>query len=220
MKSEKDRDHEKIRNLTETLEREKQALREASFIRRDFQKEILEAQRRANLTDFELQLENLLRKRVASLQAFLDELKLQADKVANVVSTNAAILGVEEQLTQDLAVEVGKRAAAEEASAQRINTARQSIRAFSVSSRGATIGAPSAEHGGIVNAPRGKAVPIIAHGQERIIPANQSKGGGGLTFNMTVNNPSFQERGDLEQFREQIEKALRDVVRVYKLDIS
>jgi hypothetical protein len=77
---------------------------------------------------------------------------------------------------------------------------------------------PRFEHGGIVPGAEGVAVPIIAHGQERIIPAREARNdrsGGSYTVN--INNPQLRNRGDVEYLRQQIEDALRDVSRGHKL---
>ena len=79
---------------------------------------------------------------------------------------------------------------------------------------------PRLEHGGIVPGARGTAVPIIAHGQEQIIPAGNAKGNGDININLTLNYPQFNSQKDTEIVRQQIETALRDVVRVYKLQSS
>ena len=209
--------------LRDQLREEEMALNNQRSFRADIQAELIEMQRRANLTDFELQVENLLRKRIADLQSFAEKLALQVQEIVALKAQHSAIQSAEADHTKKLKEELSIRVSNEQSAALSIIQARQSVissgstRAVSGNPLGLRL--PSKEHGGIVNAPRGRAVPIIAHGQERIIPANQSRGGG-ASINITINNPSFQDRGDIDIFREQIEKALRDVVRVYKLDIS
>ncbi len=72
---------------------------------------------------------------------------------------------------------------------------------------------PAHEAGGFVNAPRGTAVPIMAHGGEEVIPAEQvagrSKGG---TINIVINNPSVRNDGDINALRRQLEDLLRPVL--------
>lgn len=75
---------------------------------------------------------------------------------------------------------------------------------------------PRLEHGGIVPGARGTAVPIIAHGQERILSASHTRQGGN-TYQVTINNPVIQNRDDARVLREQLERALRDVTRGHKL---
>ena len=73
------------------------------------------------------------------------------------------------------------------------------------------------QHGGTVPGPVGQAVPIMAHGQERIIPAGQSAGGGGAMIVFNFNNPQVRSMEDVTVLRAQVERALRDVVRGHKL---
>lgn len=75
---------------------------------------------------------------------------------------------------------------------------------------------PRMEHGGLVNGARGTAVPIIAHGGERIIPAG-NVGEGGANITLIMQYPQFRSQEDVNVVREQMEKAFRDVVRNYKL---
>lgn len=76
---------------------------------------------------------------------------------------------------------------------------------------------PRYEHGGIVPGARGTAVPIMAHGGEQIIPAGNTRSDGGVYIEVNLNYPQFSSADQAAATRSQIEKALRDVVRVYKL---
>lgn len=80
------------------------------------------------------------------------------------------------------------------------------------------ISLPRFEHGGIVNAPAGVPVPIMAHGQERIIPASQAGSGGGDTYIVNLNNPVVRSQDDIRAFKKQVEDSLRDVLRNRKLN--
>lgn len=73
------------------------------------------------------------------------------------------------------------------------------------------------EHGGTVPGARGQAVPILAHAGETIIPAGKSGSAGGVSINLSLNYPQFKSKEDIETVRTQIEYAMRDVVRIYKL---
>jgi phage-related protein len=75
---------------------------------------------------------------------------------------------------------------------------------------------PRFEMGGTVPGARGTATQIIAHGGERIIPAGGSDGGG-VNISLVMNYPRFNSRDDVNVVREQLDAALRDVVRNYKL---
>lgn len=76
---------------------------------------------------------------------------------------------------------------------------------------------PRLEHGGRVPGAIGQEVPIIAHGQETIIPASQSPRQG-ATIQVNIYNPSIRDDADVNKMREDIERALRDVTRVHKLN--
>lgn len=80
----------------------------------------------------------------------------------------------------------------------------------------ASVSLPRLEFGGTVPGARGTAVPIIAHGQETILPAGTRRGSGS---NVVVNiyNPSVRSDDDIKAFRKQMEDAFRDVSRVHKL---
>lgn len=76
---------------------------------------------------------------------------------------------------------------------------------------------PRFEHGGIIPGARGTAVPIIAHGQEQIIPAGGGANGGGGMYIVNINNPQVRNNDDITRMRDEINKAMRDVVRIHKL---
>jgi hypothetical protein len=73
---------------------------------------------------------------------------------------------------------------------------------------------PKFEMGGMVPGPAGAAVPIIAHGQERIIPAGQ--GSGGNTIVVNFNNPSVRSDDDLRAMEMLIERYFRQLSQNYK----
>lgn len=85
----------------------------------------------------------------------------------------------------------------------------------------ANVSIPRLEHGGIVPGSVGTAVPIIAHGQERVIPASQAQRGegGGSTYTVVINNPSIRSQSDLNEMRRQIDESMRDLLRVHKLQV-
>lgn len=76
------------------------------------------------------------------------------------------------------------------------------------------------EHGGVVPGPVGTPVPIIAHGQERVIPASQvgDKTGGNI-INVTFNNPVIRDRSDLDLLRREMESFFSGVKRNHKITI-
>lgn len=84
----------------------------------------------------------------------------------------------------------------------------------------AKVSLPRMEHGGIVPGAVGTAVPIIAHGQERVIPAGQAgRYGGGNNFTVIIENPQVRNYDDIRMIKQQVNDALRDVVRNHKLQI-
>ena len=66
------------------------------------------------------------------------------------------------------------------------------------------------EHGGIVQGAIGQAVPIIAHGQETIIPAGHKASGGGNTIN--IYNPIVRNDNDIIKIRQEINKCFRGLI--------
>lgn len=82
-----------------------------------------------------------------------------------------------------------------------------------------TASLPIREHGGIVPGPVGTAIPIIAHGQERVVPASQSSRGGQVSpyFSVVINNPNVGSAAQLSAFADLLNKTLRDLTRNHKL---
>lgn len=72
------------------------------------------------------------------------------------------------------------------------------------------------EHGGTVPGPVGTPVPIIAHGQETILPANQ-KGPVGNTINVEIYNPSVRSNDDITEMRRQMEQVFRGILQNNKV---
>jgi hypothetical protein len=82
-KDKDDRDKEEIRRLEQELDRERDALRSAKFIRVQFAEEVEEAERRASLTAFEREVEDIMRRRAERLKAHLLRLQeIQAEIAA------------------------------------------------------------------------------------------------------------------------------------------
>lgn len=88
------------------------------------------------------------------------------------------------------------------------------------SSKVSSAGLQTHEHGGTVIGPRGVAVPIIAHGGETIIPAGKQENGSPVIINLSMNYPQFKSREDMNVVKDQINNALRDVIRIHKLQTS
>lgn len=77
---------------------------------------------------------------------------------------------------------------------------------------------PHKQHGGVVEGPPGMAVPIIAHGGERVIPSGGESGGGGGGGNGVVINFSGAVNMDSEQRVQQLaDKIIRVIGRQNEL---
>lgn len=83
-----------------------------------------------------------------------------------------------------------------------------------------TASLPIREHGGIVPGPTGMPIPIIAHGQERVIPASGAAKAGTVSpyYQITINNPQVGNTAGLTAFTNQLNKAMRDLTRNHKLN--
>ena len=70
------------------------------------------------------------------------------------------------------------------------------------------------EMGGFVDAPRGTAVPIIAHGGEQIIPAEQVAGRRSSGGNITVQiiQPTVRRSSDIDDMRKMIDQVMRPLL--------
>lgn len=78
---------------------------------------------------------------------------------------------------------------------------------------------PRFEHGGIVPGAPGRAVPIIAHSGERVIPASQADRSPSASITVNIYNPSVHSQRDVETLKGQIDKALRGLMRDHKLSV-
>lgn len=74
----------------------------------------------------------------------------------------------------------------------------------------------SHEHGGTVIGPIGTAVPIIAHGGEKIIPASQ-RGSDGNNIVVNLYNPEIKNKDDIQEIKKQVETVFRDIIRTNKV---
>lgn len=209
--------------------------------------EVAEAKRRDALTDFERAIEDYKNKRAQADQEYADnradaareyaaktaEIKLSlAQEQKKLADENAAFAKAQDAITKVLAdaealrLTTTKKSADEviklvDAQIDRYNKLAEAIQRASqgkpaLISSAASV--PVREHGGIVPGPVGTAVPIIAHGQEMVVPASKvgdSMGGG--SYSIVINNPTVRSDADLNAMRQMFEDALRDVSRVHKL---
>ena len=68
------------------------------------------------------------------------------------------------------------------------------------------LGVPTFQTGGIVPGMRNQAVPIIAHGGERVIPAGEVTDNGNVTIN--INNPSVRNQEDINSIARAVSNVL------------
>ncbi len=242
-------DPQKRINIEAELKKEQAAyVASAEFIK-TMDVEVIEAKRRAGLSEFERQIEDYKAKRA---QAEIEYAEKRAD-AAREYAARVTELRQQTELEKKKMAEENERYMTAQASitkilaqaeAMRLNTTKSSAEQViklvdaqiekynrlaeaiqrATQGKGAQVNVASApitsrEHGGIVPGAVGTAVPILAHGQETIVPAGQSRSsmseGGGITVN--INNPSIRSDGDLNAMRQMIEDAFRDVSRVHKL---
>lgn len=72
------------------------------------------------------------------------------------------------------------------------------------------------EHGGTVPGPIGQAVPILAHGQETILPAGQSATGG-PTYNLNFYDTKFTNEDDERRLRRMLDEYFRPLMVNHKI---
>lgn len=239
-------DPQKKINLLAQLAVEQKAYDDQAEFIKSKSVEVAEAKRVAGLTDFERAIEDYKTKRAQADQEYADnradalreysaktaeltkQLKQEKDKMA---TENAQYATAQAGITASLAaaealrLDTTKKTSDEilklvDAQILRYNKLADAI---SRASQGKAVQITSAsipirEHGGIVPGPVGVAVPIIAHGQERVVPASQTtSSSGGGSYSIIIQNPQIRSDQDLAAMRQMIENALRDVSRVHKL---
>ncbi len=244
-----EKDPNKKIGIVEALEKERAAYAETAQLREDLAAEIQATEQRNSETELQRAVDDYVEKRKQAEIEFADaradaakeykakqaEIKLQLKQAQQKLDDENAtykakrkeidtfLKQAEEQrysvaksTSTKIIAELDKEIAKYNQLAEAISRASQGKPAQVVSSHSAS----GHEHGGYVQGPRGVAVPIIAHGQERIIPAGQSSGqGGGSTINIIINNPVVRSDSDKAQLKEDIDQALRDVTRVHKLKV-
>jgi len=172
---------EELRILKDKLSAEETSLQKAKEQKFGIEAEIIEMRRRSELTDFELRIENIQRKRVADLKEFKDKLTLQLQELNTLKAQHKAIETAEAQHTKKMNDEAEARAKKEESVAQRILNARARVSGLSVATAQTT---PS------------------------IIPSTQFAGAGvGTTINISGNQLLSEDAGDT--IAEQIMNSLR-----------
>lgn len=231
LKSEADdtTDRKEEQRILREIDVRQAALDEKKDMEVTFAEEIAEARRRASETEFERHMEDLQRQDAEDAKAYAKKYSaLQRELSDNLIKVQALTAG-EVQITATVQVESEKRTAiivkeTDKQVAAYMRVANAASRSYGKSidfSRLSLNSGASLPHfalGGTVPGPVGTAVPIIAHGQETIIPAGRKQGGeGGNTYSVVINNPVIRGHEDADYLRRQIEDALRDVTRGHKL---
>lgn len=222
---------EKLRNQ---LARETQALEERRVLEQLLGTEINEERRRAGLTDFAREVEDIQKRVLAKTGEFTEKMALlQKELVANQMKRDE--LGkIEAQVTTNVLAEAKAREVGVIASIQPQIKAYNDLAAAAAKASSASF-VPSNSFGGMANStpafiapkkkafgglipgPEGTEVPIIAHAGERIIPARTvAQERGGNSYTVIINNPQAPLENN-EYYRVQLENALRDVSRIHKL---
>jgi Prophage tail length tape measure protein len=215
-------DAERVRIQNE-ITREELALASKASLQATYLTDIVEARRRASETEFERQIEDIQRQDELNKKAYLKKTVSLLQELLAEKNKQQEIMNGEMRVTATAVAEGAKRSADVDANVARQIAAYAKVgaaaaSAYTSSSGGFSIASfttPKHEFGGIVNAPIGMPVPIIAHGQERIVPAGSSSGAGG-NVSITINNPSVRSTEDVVRLRAEIESYFRSITQNYK----
>ena len=215
----------KKQSLKEELKKEEDALNKKRTIEIAHQQEIENIRKERLLTDFERTVNDLNQKRTLfemeiekkrnDIQA---EIKMNEEKFNDliVIESDFALeaFDITKKLTDDKIKEYDR----EIRKLNELISAMAKASQLSISSSNRTISSniPSREHGGIIPGARGMPVPIIAHGQEEIIPAGKT-GNNGNGISLTINNPVFRNNEDERRLRQQLDKYFRPLITNHKL---
>lgn len=200
----------RIRELQSTIKEEENALRAVRDIRLELRAEIDEAERRASLTAFERQVEDIQRERVARLQAQLARLQEIQAEVAAEQSKNNAIASSFTGAQSKMQSAIAKTREVAEAEAERIkkafDRAISSMNQLSGDGRSLQSRLPGRASGGpvmngqpYVVGERGPEV-FVPSGAGRIIPNYALAGGSSApVFNLTITGNSFMGEDDMAE---------------------
>lgn len=240
-------DPQKKQELINQLNTEQKAYNDSAEFIKSMSAEVTEAQRRDGLTEFQRQIEDYKNKRLQAQQEFdanraeaLAEYTAKTKEIALQIQQEQSKINKENELfnskqaqitkilttAEAIRLDVAKKSADEQIKLIDAQIAKYNALADAISRANAgksgqvAVVAPvvKREFGGVVPGAVGTAVPIIAHGQERVIPAgksaNDSSGG---SYTVVINNPSVRNDGDISVLRNQVDQAMRDLLRVHKL---
>lgn len=220
----KDQENE-IASLQASLNTQKNALESARTIEKQLNAEVVEERRRDALTDFERELEDIRNKIVARTNEFGEKMKLLKLELEEKEKQAEKLRVVEKSVTATVKEEVEQREAIVVASIDKqiakygqLASAASRASSFSSGFRTGGVTTPafiSREHGGRVPGPQGLPVPIIAHGQEQVIPANQTRGGSSLT--VVIQNPQFRNGEDEQRMKRMLDTYFRPLLINHKI---
>lgn len=221
----------RLRELRKQYDEEKRALENHAHIREQLSAEVEEAERRASLTDFERQLEDIARRQKARQEEFNEKMAaLQAEIVAEQ-NKASQIRSAEQETTRVVSEEVNKR------EKDVISSVNRQIRAYENLAEASTLGKRSFSFdmatanstpayrgfatGGVVDGPIGSARLIMAHGGEKILPASRSNDeGGGNQVIVNFYQPRIDRRERIAELRTEMERAWRSVTRNTKMQTT
>ena len=211
--------------LEQELKREEEALRKRKAIEIAHQDLVENIRKERMLTEFERTVRDIQSKHELFQLEFdqkreiiLEELKMNEQKFKDLIELEEGFaidaLDITKQLTTDKIAEYDREIKKLEELAAAIAKANRVQSTGSLS----LVGSQSREHGGVVPGPKGVPVPIIAHGQEEIIPAGKTGKDRG-NISLIINNPMFRNNEDETRLKQQLDKYFRPLITNHKLSL-
>jgi len=207
--------------LQDQLAKEQTALDEHQRMKVGLYPEIVEERRKAELTEFELRVETLMKTRAKELEAFNQKIALMQQELAELKKNKSEMLSVEQQYTDKLAEEEDSRAEKTESTTQRILNSMSKRLSFMGGSLGFDTGGATTPStlfrasGGPVRA--GGSYVVGERGPELFTPGQYGKignsGGGGITINIQ-GNEFLGEEGIAERIGNSIMQSLKNTVKL------
>lgn len=231
--------------LNEQLTKEQQALTDNAAFISSIQGQVDEERRRASLTDFQRAVEDYNSKRALAVQEFeAKRSEAKAEYDAKKKEIDAAIAEQQRQMAEEkkayqqkellitafyLQAQLLRMQGQLNAHKQTVDLVNDEIAAYNQLAKAiqrAYDGKSTSQYvrkyefGGIVPGAKGQPVPIIAHGQERIIPAGKTSSGGdggGYIINIDIGNVNASTAEETRRFKRVLEDALRPILQDNKL---
>lgn len=221
-------DAEQISSLSAQLQQEESALTRHRDIQVQLAQYVAEEKRRISLTDFEREIEDIasrvneqnlaFQKKMMQLQLELSENQKKRDKViAMEKEVTAAVTTESKARTQSVVADNNTQISSYNALAEAAARASSSKFVATSSFGGTALSTPAflpkREFGGLINAPEGKPVPIIAHGGERVIPARAAAASVATNgINVVFNNTQVRSDDDIVQIQRMVESFFRSLI--------